>query len=180
MDTRSALQERATPTPPCATLTIAQKTAEIEQLAVVLGLTPHMTMVILRSLAECTFTGAALRDAWRKAELAIACGDATDPADQDFEMYAERARVAIGELIDGPRGLPRESTPLFGEVVSELGCGHLVTRASQMSAADLPEGLRLAMEEVRRNPPPEMTPSTHPQSYKMLGELLDAREADPE
>lgn len=137
MNARADLHEPPTSAfAPANVLTIAQKTAEIEQLAGVTGLTPHMTMAILNSVAADTFTGAALRDAWMKAELAIAIRDGTDLADQDYEMYAEGARAAIRELAHGPQGLPGESTPLFSEVVSDLGVKHLVT--SQGSATDEP------------------------------------------
>ena len=82
-------------------LSIPQKTAEIEQLATVSGLTPHMTDTILRTVAHPSLVGEALLLAWLKAEDAIQIRDATDPADWDYEMYAGRAADAICDLIHG-------------------------------------------------------------------------------
>lgn len=45
-----------------------------------------------------------------------------------------------------------------------------------MSPADPSEGLRLAVEEVERNPPPRMSIVSHPLSFAMLSELYADRD----
>jgi hypothetical protein len=94
-------------------LSIAQKTAEIEDLASATGLTRHMTTVILQTLAHDSLAGEALMLAWLKVEQAIACRDATrvldekgreaDPElqDPDYEGYRQDAADAICDLIHG-------------------------------------------------------------------------------
>ena len=38
------------------------------------------------------------------------------------------------------------------------------------------ESLEAARRELAKNPPPPLSPETHPQSFRALGELLDQRE----
>jgi hypothetical protein len=94
-------------------LSTQQKVARIEDLASATGLTPEMTHDLLLTVAHPWLVGAALMDAWMKAEQAIALRDATrvldedgfeaapELQDEDFEGYKERAEDAIGDLIHG-------------------------------------------------------------------------------
>jgi hypothetical protein len=94
-------------------LSTQQKAARIEQLASCTGLTPDMTADLLATVAHPWLAGAALMDAWIRAEQAIACRDATRVLDEDgceaapelqdadFEDYKDRATDAICDLIHG-------------------------------------------------------------------------------
>ena len=94
-------------------LSIAQRTAEIEDLASATGLTRHMTTVILQTLAHDSLAGEQLMLAWLRVEQAIACRDATrvldgngreaDPElqDPDYEGYVQDVADAICDLIHG-------------------------------------------------------------------------------
>lgn len=94
-------------------LSTQQKIARIEDLASATGLTPEMTHDLLLTVAHPWLVGAALMDAWLKAEQAISVRDATRVLDEDgfeaapelqdadFDDYKERAENAIGDLIHG-------------------------------------------------------------------------------
>lgn len=43
--------------------------------------------------------------------------------------------------------------------------------------ADSGEGLRMAMEELNRNPPPALTRERHPMSFRLLDEFYGQRDA---
>jgi hypothetical protein len=96
-------------------LSTAQKVAETEQLACTTGLTPHMTTTILQTLGHDSLAGEALMLAWLEVEQAIACRDATDPDDGDYEGYAERADDKIHDFIHGT-GTARGSGNHTGEI----------------------------------------------------------------
>jgi hypothetical protein len=96
-----------------AELTVAQKTARIEDMASMTGLTPEITADMLRLVAPDHLVGEALMLAWLRAEDAIVCRDgmrvldedgceaAPELQDPDFEDYKQRAADAICDLIHG-------------------------------------------------------------------------------
>jgi hypothetical protein len=85
---------------PVPDLTIEQRTAEIEGLASS-NASVFATVTVLLAVAHPSLTGAALWDAWNKAEQAIAVRDATSEDDGDYGMYEERAGNAICDLVHG-------------------------------------------------------------------------------
>lgn len=83
-------------------LTLAQKTAEIEDLASRgYGLTRFARTAVLLAVAHPSLTVPQLEVAYERAGRAIAKRDATDPADADYEGYEDEAADRICDLIHG-------------------------------------------------------------------------------
>ena len=81
-------------------LSIGAKTAEVEDLAS--STAPEYTKrVTVQALAHPSLTEPEGWHAYLMAEQAIACRDATDPDDWDYEGYADKAADRICDLIHG-------------------------------------------------------------------------------